>query len=276
MIRSLIVTARSPCSSARPSRRRPAARADRRCRRCGQRVTVTCDVVRIGDLVENAGPVADVPIFRAPDLGTTGAVATDSIVDAIRPHQLIGIDTRGLAEVIVTPASRTITRAGNLRRASRTRWPDNTASTTPTISWSSSTAKSARCRSSRTRPATCRCCRSVYDPRTTRFDVTFDLPTSAALHRQSTRFTGTAIETVDAVAVDHPVERGELLKASDLTVLRRPKSEVTRLTDRRPPSALPPATPCGPDQPLQRRRSDEALHRAAQRLRHHRLSRCRA
>ena len=34
-------------------------------------VTVTGDIVRIGDLVENAGPVADVPIFRAPDLGTT-------------------------------------------------------------------------------------------------------------------------------------------------------------------------------------------------------------
>src|SRR5580700_5808806 len=71
-------------------------------------VIVSGDVVRIGDLVENAGPVADVPIFRAPDLGTTGAVATDRIVDAIRSHQLIGIDTRGLSEVIVTHASRAI------------------------------------------------------------------------------------------------------------------------------------------------------------------------
>ena len=51
-------------------------------------VTVTGDVVRIGDLIDNAGAVADVPIFRAPDLGTRGAVATDRIVEAIRPHQL--------------------------------------------------------------------------------------------------------------------------------------------------------------------------------------------
>src|SRR5271167_1076803 len=71
-------------------------------------VTVSGDVVRIGDLVENAGPVADIPIFRAPDLGTTGAVATDRIVDAIRAHELIGIDTRGLSDVLVTRASRTI------------------------------------------------------------------------------------------------------------------------------------------------------------------------
>ena len=33
------------------------------------------DVVRIGDLVENAGAAADIAIFRAPDLGQTGAVA---------------------------------------------------------------------------------------------------------------------------------------------------------------------------------------------------------
>ncbi len=71
----------------------------------------------------------------------------------------------------------------------------------------------------------------AYDPRTTRFDVTFDLPSSAELHRQSARFTGTAIETVDAVAVDHPVEHGQVLKASDLTVLRRPKTEAGAMTD---------------------------------------------
>ena len=34
---------------------------------------------------------------------------TDRVVEAIRPHQLIGIDTRGLSEVIVTRASRAIT-----------------------------------------------------------------------------------------------------------------------------------------------------------------------
>ena len=72
-------------------------------------VTVAGDVVRIGDLIENAGPVADIPVFRAPDLGTTGAVSTDRVIEAIRPHQLIDIDTRGLAEVVVTHASRTIT-----------------------------------------------------------------------------------------------------------------------------------------------------------------------
>ncbi len=72
-------------------------------------VTVSTDIVRIGDLVENAGAVADVADLRSPDLGTRGAVPTERVVEAIRPYQLIDIDTRGLSEVVVTRASRAIT-----------------------------------------------------------------------------------------------------------------------------------------------------------------------
>ena len=71
-------------------------------------------------------PVADVPIFRAPDLGTRGAVATDRVVEAIRPHQLIGIDTRGLSEVVVDPGEPHHHRAGDFGAhragAGRTIW----------------------------------------------------------------------------------------------------------------------------------------------------------
>ena len=143
-------------------------------------VTVTGDVVRIGDLIDNAGAVAEVPIFRSPDLGTRGAVATDRIVDAIRPHQLIDIDTRGLTEVIVTRASRTITG--------------------PEIAARISQALSGHFGLGEARNVTVYFDRDIrnlqvepdatgelqvlgltYDPRTTRFDVTFDLPSSAAL-----------------------------------------------------------------------------------------------
>jgi flagellar basal body P-ring formation protein FlgA len=71
----------------------------------------------------------------------------------------------------------------------------------------------------------------AYDPHTSRFDVSLDLPTSAALRRQSARYTGTVIETVDAVGVERPVEHGEVLKASDLTVLHRPKAEDPGIGD---------------------------------------------
>src|SRR5437773_2413112 len=72
-------------------------------------VTVTSEVVRIGDLVENAGTAGAVPVFRAPDLGQTGAVQVQRITDALRPYDLSDIDTDGLSEVVVTRLSRTIT-----------------------------------------------------------------------------------------------------------------------------------------------------------------------
>src|SRR3954453_16871807 len=71
-------------------------------------VTVTSDVVRIGDLIDNAGKAADVPVFRAPDLGQTGAVLVQRVADALRPYEITDIDTGGLSEVVVTRLSRPI------------------------------------------------------------------------------------------------------------------------------------------------------------------------
>jgi flagella basal body P-ring formation protein FlgA len=193
-------------------------------------VIVTGDIVHIGDVVENAGPVADVPIFRAPDLGTTGAVTTDRIVDAIRPHQLIDIDTRGLSQVIVTRASRALGAqeiSGRVAAALAGQYGFGEAHNI--------LVKFDRdVRTLQVEPnvtGELQVLALTYDPRTTRFDVTFDLPSSMELRRQAARYTGTAVETVDAVAVDQPIERGQILKASDLTILRRPKAEGAGLTD---------------------------------------------
>src|SRR4051812_46199733 len=72
-------------------------------------VSVSSEIVRIGDLVENAGAMADVPVFRAPDLGQTGAVAVSRIAEALRPYDIIDVDTGGLTEVVVTRLSRALT-----------------------------------------------------------------------------------------------------------------------------------------------------------------------
>ena len=40
--------------------------------------------MRIGDLVDHAGIIANVPIFRAPDLGSTGTVPAEAVVEAVR------------------------------------------------------------------------------------------------------------------------------------------------------------------------------------------------
>ncbi len=213
-------------------------------------VTVSSDIVTIGDLVENAGPVADVPIFRAPDLGTTGAVATDRILDAIRPHQLIGIDTRGLAEVTVTRASRAIpAREISARIAQAMSGQYGFGNARDILINFDGDVRTLQVEPNVT--GELQVLALSYDPRTTRFDVTFDMPESIELHRQPARYTGTAIETIDAIAVDRPIERGELLKASDLTMVRRPKAEAgAALTDGDAAVGLAARHALRPDQPL--------------------------
>jgi flagellar basal body P-ring formation protein FlgA len=212
-------------------------------------VIVTSNLVRIGDLVENAGPVADVPIFRAPDLGTRGAVATERIVEAIRPYHLIGIDTRGLSEVIVTRPSRAITlKEMSPRVAQALEGQYGLGEARNILVEFDHGAHTLNVEPNAN--GELQILALTYDARTTRFDVTFDLPSSAALRQQSTRFTGIAYETVDNVTVDHQIERGEVLKLSDLIVQRRPKSEGPAIADIHAAAGLAARHALRPGQPL--------------------------
>src|SRR5246127_1210109 len=69
-------------------------------------VTVESDIVRVGDMVENAGTAAQIAIYRAPDLGTTGSLPTAQVIAALQAHQVIGVDTRDIKTISVTRLSR--------------------------------------------------------------------------------------------------------------------------------------------------------------------------
>jgi flagella basal body P-ring formation protein FlgA len=189
--------------------------------------TVVGEVVRIGDLVENAGAVAAVPIFRAPDLGQTGSVPAARVLDAIRPHHIIWLNTRGLDEVLVTRASRAI--AGKEIEARLLR----ALGGQPGLSDLKDPAASF---DNEVRPiyiepnAELSIARLAYDPRTRRFDVAFDLPTSTG-RRAAMRVTGTLVETVEAAVPVRAIAAGDLLKASDVVVERRPKTEAAAVED---------------------------------------------
>jgi flagella basal body P-ring formation protein FlgA len=192
-------------------------------------VTVTGEIVRIGDLIENAGVVAEVPIFRAPDLGQTGSVPSSRVIDAVRPHQIIGLNTRGIAEVMVTRASRAITAKDIEARvvgalAGQYGLPDaknlavlfdNTVRTLQVESAANSELSIARL---------------TYEPRTGRFDVAFELPGSAVARRLPLRFTGSLTETFETAVSARALAQGDVLKASDLVIERRPKAEFTAAT----------------------------------------------
>ncbi|MEN3347002.1 MAG: flagellar basal body P-ring formation protein FlgA, partial [Bradyrhizobium sp.] len=71
-------------------------------------VTVSSDIVRVGDIIDNPGSAAQIAIYRAPDLGTTGSLPVPQVLNALRAHQVIGVDARDLKEISVTRLARTI------------------------------------------------------------------------------------------------------------------------------------------------------------------------
>jgi len=187
--------------------------------------TVASDLVRIGDLVDNAGAQADVPIFRSPDLGQTGAVPAYRVIDAIRAHGIILVDSKGLAEVTVTRASRTLSLKdieGQIARAIAAQY-------------NYSDPKNLQVRFERevrsvqidlSAPPDLQLIRLFHDPRTGRFDISFDLPAGVSDRRGSLRYVGTVVETVDAAILLRALARGEIVKAGDVMIERRPKAEV--------------------------------------------------
>lgn len=188
-------------------------------------VTVSDDIVRIGDLIDNAGSAGQVAIYRAPDLGTTGSLPVAQVLTALRAHQVIGVDTRDLKQITVTRLARTL--EGReieqlvAHALERRNGLGDAANLAITFDRDPGDIRMDASNSGSVQPVSVR-----YEPRNTRFDVTFEIANESGIAAAKLRFTGTAIETVEAAVLTRGVERGEVLKSSDLLTERRPKAEV--------------------------------------------------
>jgi flagellar basal body P-ring formation protein FlgA len=188
-------------------------------------VSVAGDLVRIGDLIDNAGSSAKIALYRAPELGTTGTLPTAQVLSALRAHQVIGVDTRDLREISVTRLARTLLPreielavAGALERRSGL---GDAANLSLTFDRDLGDIKLEAANSGAMQPASVR-----YEPRGNRFDVTFEIANDNISTPARLRFTGTVIETVEAAVLTRGIERNELIKSSDVVVERRPKAEA--------------------------------------------------
>jgi flagellar basal body P-ring formation protein FlgA len=187
-------------------------------------VTVASDVVRIGDLIDNAGSAAQVAVYRAPDLGTTGAIPTAQVLATLRAHQVIGVNAKDIKEVSVTRLARNIAAkdieaavAKALEHRSGLGDADNLA-----LGFDRD-LQDLHLEANNTgdmQPTSVR-----VDQRSGRFDVTFEIANDSSMPTQL-RYTGTAIETVQAAVLTRDVERTEVLKSSDIMIERRPRAEV--------------------------------------------------
>ena len=188
-------------------------------------VTVTSDVVRIGDIVDNAGTSALIAIYRAPDLGTTGSLPTEKVLAALQAHQVIGVDTREIKAISVTRLSRPL--AGKEIESQIAHALEHRSGLGDAANIALTFDRDVRdmqLEASNTgalQPVSTR-----YEPRSGRFDISFEIGNEAGTAATTLRFTGIAIETVEAAVLTRSVERSEVLKASDVITERRPKAEV--------------------------------------------------
>lgn len=188
-------------------------------------VTVSGDLVRIGDVIDNAGPAAGIAIYRAPDLGMTGTLPVDRVLTALRAHQVIGVDTRDLREISVTRLARTLEgkdiELTVARALERRNGLGEAANLGLTFDRDAGDVRLDAANSGALHPASVR-----YDARNGRFDVTLEISNDSGAAPVKLRFAGTVIETVEAAVLARGVERNEVLKASDVVIERRPKAEV--------------------------------------------------
>jgi len=187
-------------------------------------VVVSSKFVHIGDFIDNAGAAAEIAIFRAPDLGETGPVAARRVVDAIRAHTLIDIDTDDISDVKVTRASRAITaleiRAAVLRALGDQHGIDGKT----LLATYDNEPRTLHLEPDATGPL--KVTRIVHDLRGGRFDITFDLPGSSVARSAPLRLTGMAVETMELPVLARTMSRGEVISAADIVIERRAKSEA--------------------------------------------------
>jgi flagellar basal body P-ring formation protein FlgA len=188
-------------------------------------VTVESDIVRVGDMIENAGTAAQIAIYRAPDLGTTGTLPTAQIINALQAHQVIGVDTRGIKSVSVTRLARILNGkeiesqvAHALEHRSGL---GDAANLNLTFDSDVQDVRLEASNSGDLQPVSVR-----YEPRNGRFAVAFEIANDTNNSRTRMRFTGIAIEMAEAAILTRSVDRGEVLKASDVVIERRPRAEL--------------------------------------------------
>lgn len=192
-------------------------------------VAVSGDVVTLGDFFDDAGALADRPLFRAPDLGTTGPVAAARVVEMARAAGLAEADAGGLIEVSVTRLARPVEAAEiarmiaveALRRPGR---PEDLGIDDVDVAFDAPVEpRSADLRASE--PV--RLVSLSLVPQTGRFDALVQIDQGEKSDR--IRLRGLLVETMPVTVLTRSLARGDTVVADDLRVERQPRNRLGRI-----------------------------------------------
>ena len=190
-------------------------------------VAVPDAIVTIGDFFEGAADKASVPLFRAPDLGTTGPVSARRVVDLARAAGFTAAETGGLVEVRVTRLARSVEAddfsrliaAETLRRIARTA----TETTVDDLRVAFDTPVEPR-RADLRAAEPARLVSFTHNPQNGRFDALFQIARGSDDERLHLR--GEVIETVQVVTLTRALARGDVVGRDDVVIDRLPRRQV--------------------------------------------------
>jgi flagella basal body P-ring formation protein FlgA len=191
-------------------------------------------IVRIGDLIDNAGIVADIPVFRAPPLGQTGIIPAAQVLDAVRAHALVGIDPGNVSEVTVTRASRAVS-AGEVETLLATALARSYALGSAADISLSFGRPLRTLHLAPTQTGALHVDELRFDSRSGRFN---GFLTVAGAPGVQVRLSGIATVMTETVELLRPLARGEVIKHSDVTLRRVPRAQVTPETVTDPDQAI--------------------------------------
>ena len=186
-------------------------------------ISVSRDVVTVGDFFDHAGVLASEPLFRAPDLGEVGTIEAWRVIDAAGLAGLTDISSGGHREITVTRKSVSVSTDDITRLiidtiADRTRTVDRDAlavtyaGTPPVFEANPNAIEPIRLISLQ------------WSRRSGRFgaDVIVDLGDK----KQHVRLTGTAREMVEVATLARPYARDEVVSRDDIIIERVPRDRA--------------------------------------------------
>ena len=182
-------------------------------------VEVTADVVTVGDFFDNAGAAADTPLFRAPDIGTTGTVPAWRVLELARAAGLSGADAVGVAEVPVTRLGREI---GSLEvaRLVGLEGARQTGADPANVKVSFDQPFDPRQADTRSRQPV-RVANLAWVPDTGRFEALVIVDKGTSTERVRVR--GDMNETTEVLTLVRPLARGDVVGRDDVQLDRVPK-----------------------------------------------------
>ncbi|SHM15570.1 flagellar basal body P-ring formation chaperone FlgA [Roseibium suaedae] len=186
-------------------------------------IATLSEVVTVGDFYDNAGPSASVPLFRSPDLGTSGSVPAADVAARARDAGLLQAGTDGLSSVVVQRRAEPYD-AERLKAMAKVALAERDASLTPADIDIAFYRTPATIQANPAADQPVAVDRVLWSRTDGRFTLFLSIATASGI--QQTSLTGQATELMEVAVLAQPLRRGSVLRAEDLTLVRQPRARV--------------------------------------------------